>query len=208
MKIFFKLLLLVVVMGLLTIGCAKEITQEEMAAAKAIVQDVVDAGQGKYAQAEIKKLGESLNAALREVEAKNYKKAKEMLPQIKPMAEGVKSIINDEQDLLKALKKNKYYVILVKDKTGVYWAIPVDGINTFREDKLAIKANTIVGRGEGRAEDMMKQYLINLVLKYKSGKFGLQSFSFPGYASGQLTLIKAEHFKIIVHKVIYKVKKK
>lgn len=114
---------------------------------------------------------------------------------------------------LKELKNGNYDVILVKDNTGIFWAIPVVSIKSYQEDKLLIKRSSVVAKGLGNensdidiVDNFMKKDLVSLMLDYTPGEFGRQSFSYPGYASGQLMEIQAPT-EIVAIELIDKVKK-
>lgn len=98
MKTLTKSLVLMLVAAFVFASCAKQPTQE-MDAAKAAVQAVVDAKGPLYAPAELKKLNDDLAAANDEVTAqskkffKSYKKAKELLAAVITDADAAKALI-------------------------------------------------------------------------------------------------------------------
>jgi len=88
--------LVVVMAGLLLIGCGKQPT-EDMNAAKSAVDAVIAEGAEKYASEDAKLLNDELTAALDEIKIqdgkmmKNYSKAQEMLAKVKADAEALKT---------------------------------------------------------------------------------------------------------------------
>lgn len=79
----------------LVAGCAKE-PAEDINAAKTAVDAVIAEGGEKYASEDVKKINDTLTAAMDEIKAqddkmmKNYAKAKELLAQAKTDAEALK----------------------------------------------------------------------------------------------------------------------
>ncbi len=98
MKTLTKSLVLMLLVVFVFASCAKQPTQE-MDAAKAAIQAVLDAKGSLYAPAELKKLNDDLTAANDEVTAqskkffKSYKKAKELLAAVITDADAAKALI-------------------------------------------------------------------------------------------------------------------
>jgi hypothetical protein len=98
MKNFMKVLALGLMVVFVFASCAKQPTQQ-IEAAKAAVDSVVQAKGDVYAQDELKKLNDDLTAANDEVTAaskkffKKYGKAKEMLTKVVADADAVKALI-------------------------------------------------------------------------------------------------------------------
>jgi len=90
------LFLIVVMAGLLLIGCGKQ-PVEDINAAQAAVNAVIAEGAEKYAPEDAKMLNDELTAALDEIKVqdgktmKNYGKAQEMLAKVKADAEALKT---------------------------------------------------------------------------------------------------------------------
>jgi len=103
MKTLTKTLVLALLAAFVFTSCAKQPTQE-MDAAKAAIQAVVDAKGDIYAPAELKKLNDDLAAANDEVNAqskkffKSYKKAKELLAAVITDADAGKALIPGRVD--------------------------------------------------------------------------------------------------------------
>ena len=113
---------------------------------------------------------------------------------------------------LKELKDGNYALILLQDQEGVFWAIPVINIKSYQGDNLLIKTSSVVAKGVGNersdidiVENFIKGDLVLLMKDYKPGEWTRQSFSYPGYASGQLVNIE-ESTEIMVREVIDKIK--
>jgi len=98
MKNFIKVLALGLIAAFIFTSCAKQPTQE-IEAAKAAIESVVQAKGGLYAADELKKLNDDLAIANDEVTAqskkffKKYGKVKEALAKIVTDADGVKALI-------------------------------------------------------------------------------------------------------------------
>jgi len=96
MKKSIVIFLVVVMAGLLLIGCGKQPT-EDINAAKSAVDTVIAEGAEKYASEDAKLLNDELTAALDEIKIqdgkmmKDYGKAKEMLAKVKADAEELKT---------------------------------------------------------------------------------------------------------------------
>jgi hypothetical protein len=106
MKNLMKLSILSLLVVFLFTSCAKQPAQE-IDAAKAAIDSVVNAGGNIYAQEELKKLNDDLNAAMEEVNAqskklfKRYGNAKEMLAKVTTDAEAVLNLIPDRKEQAK-----------------------------------------------------------------------------------------------------------
>ena len=81
------------------VGCSKPPT-EELNAAKSAV-DAVAPEASKYVAEDVKKLNDDLQAARNEINAKNYKQAKETLLKVKADAETLKTTLPQKKELAK-----------------------------------------------------------------------------------------------------------
>ncbi len=81
------------------VGCSKPPT-EELNAAKSAV-DAVAPEASKYAAEDVKKLNDDLQTAQNEINAKNYKQAKEILIKAKADAETLKTTLPQKKELAK-----------------------------------------------------------------------------------------------------------
>ncbi len=81
------------------VGCSKPPT-EELNAAKSAV-DAVAPEASKYVAEDVKKLNDDLQTAQNEINAKNYKQAKETLLKIKADAETLKTTLPQKKELAK-----------------------------------------------------------------------------------------------------------
>lgn len=86
---------------------------------------------------------------------------------------------------LQEFQRGKYEGVVVKDGQGVYWAIPRAGIDRISGSTIAVKARTVLGRGEGSgtAADLDKEMasqLVDLLRKANVGGFGASSFEAKG----------------------------
>src|SRR4030042_6784980 len=81
------------------VGCSKPPT-EELNAAKSAV-DAVALEASKYVAEDGKKLNDDLPAAQNEINAKNYKQAKDILVQVKADAETLKTTLPQKKELAK-----------------------------------------------------------------------------------------------------------
>lgn len=81
------------------VGCSKPPT-EELNAAKSAV-DAVAPEASKYVAEDVKKLNDDLQAAQNEINAKNYKQAKEILVKVKTDAETLKTALPQKKELAK-----------------------------------------------------------------------------------------------------------
>lgn len=81
------------------VGCSKPPT-EELNAAKSAV-DAVALEASKYVAEDVKKLNDDLQAAQNEINAKNYKQAKDILVQVKADAETLKTTLPEKKELAK-----------------------------------------------------------------------------------------------------------
>lgn len=100
MKSVLRYLILELVLVLIfVVGCSKPPT-EELNAAKSAV-DAVAPETSKYAAEDAKKLNDDLQAAQNEINAKNYKQAKEILLKVKADAETLKTTLPQKKELAK-----------------------------------------------------------------------------------------------------------
>jgi methyl-accepting chemotaxis protein len=112
--------LVVVMAGLLLMGCGKQPT-EDINAAKSAVDTVIAEGAEKYASEDAKLLNDELTAALDEIKIqdgkmmKNYGKAQEMLAKVKADAETLKSSL----PMKKEEAKNNALVAQEAAKTAI-----------------------------------------------------------------------------------------
>jgi len=81
------------------VGCSKPPT-EELNSAKSAV-DAVAPEASKYVAEDVKKLNDDLQAAQNEIDAKNYKKAKEILIKVKADADTLKATLPQEKEQAK-----------------------------------------------------------------------------------------------------------
>jgi len=101
MKTILKISVLpMIILFLFVAGCAKPPT-EELNAAKAAIDGAISAGADKFAAEDAKKLNDDLQAANKQIEAKEYKKAKEMLVKLKADAEALKAAIPEKKEKAK-----------------------------------------------------------------------------------------------------------
>ena len=82
------------------VGCSKPPT-EELNAAKSAV-DAVAPEASKYVAEDAKKLNDDLQAAQNEINAKNYKQAKDILLKVKADAETLKTTLPEKKELAKS----------------------------------------------------------------------------------------------------------
>ena len=88
---------------------------------------------------------------------------------------------SDADGRLREFQRGTYEGVVVKDDQGLYWAIPRAGIDRISGSTIAIKAGTVLGRGEGSgtAADVDKEMasqLVDLMRKANAGGFGMTSF--------------------------------
>ncbi|NCO68131.1 MAG: hypothetical protein COY75_11095 [Nitrospirae bacterium CG_4_10_14_0_8_um_filter_41_23] len=81
------------------VGCSKPPT-EELNSAKSAV-DAVAPEASKYVAEDVKKLNDDLQAAQNEIDAKNYKKAKEILIKVKADADTLKATLPQKKEQAK-----------------------------------------------------------------------------------------------------------
>lgn len=84
---------------------------------------------------------------------------------------------------LKEFQAGKYEGVIVRDGQGVYWAIPTVGIDRISGSTIAVKAGTVLGRGEGSGADLEKEIvapLVDMLRKANVGGFGMSGFEMKG----------------------------
>ena len=110
---------------------------------------------------------------------------------------------------LQSIQSGGYEAIVVKDVDGLFWAIPVVGIDSVDDTRLAIKEGTVLARGkgsgaEGMVEAEMGSQLIDLLRKSNVGGWGATSTSVegPNYSISAEIELAEERREINVVKVV------